>query len=117
MTMHFSFEHNGVDQAQPLIYHWTLVHPYDGRVDTYIGQAGNAKRPLKHYRRNLNRLLSGKAYRKNKPDNWRKVHLAMGEVLLAGGSIHLKLLTNVVEHDINAVERKLIRSLKPSLND
>lgn len=114
--MKFTFDHNGVDQDKPLIYLWVLTHP-DGTTDLYVGKAkSGSSRPLKHYKRNVTRLISGKPYRKSKPDQWRAVHLAMGKCVELGGSLHLKLLTNTTLDEINAVERGFIKYYAANLN-
>ncbi len=113
--MEFSFDHNNVDQNQPLIYKWILT---DGSATrSYIGKAeGGSKRPLSHYRRNVNNLLSGKPYRKSNPNGYRVIHRAMADCVRSGGTMTLCLLENV---DVNVIydrERELIALHRCDLN-
>lgn len=113
--MNFVFDPNNVDQSAPLIYKWTLA--YEGRIRSYIGKSdGGSKRPLSHYRRNVNNLLAGKPYRKNKPDQYRAIHRAMAVCVRSGGTITLQLLENVDHCSIFDREQELIASHKCDLN-
>jgi hypothetical protein len=110
----FNFEYwpAGYDETKPLIYVWTV-----GK-ELYVGRSKNgAGRPLRHYRRNVNRLLSGCSYRKRNPDGWRRVHIAMAEVVRNEAILKLEIVANAeADQDIHELERKWIKKLQPTLN-
>ncbi len=97
-----------VDPKQPLIYLWEILDHKGEVYCHYVGKAcRGADRPRKHYRRNVNNLLQGRAYRKNKPDKFREVHQQMADAVRSGHTLQLSLLRNVAAgEDINALERK-----------
>ena len=71
------------------------IHNSAGEVTgRYIGKAnGGERRPTKHYSRNVNKLLSGKAYRPNQP--FRRVHIALAWATHDSQEIRLSFLCNV----------------------
>ncbi|WP_244298239.1 hypothetical protein [Aliivibrio finisterrensis] len=103
--------HN-IDFNKPLIYMWQIYDLNGEVVGRYIGKAKNgAKRPLKHYKRNVERLLSGKPYRKSKPEGFRRVHIALANAVESGHNIQLSFLVNIGDgQDINEVESSLIKA-------
>lgn len=112
--MNFVLVTNGVNSDQALIYMWE-IYDYTGViVGRYVGKAKNgARRPLKHYKRNVNRLLLGKAYRKSKPNGYRAVHKALAQAVKKNQEIKLCFLTNIeTGDDINLIEQTLIRKYK-----
>lgn len=108
--MNFELDDRDVDPDKALIYMWE-IYALDGTVvGRYVGKAKNgSKRPIKHYRRNVDRLLSGKPYRKSNPEGFRKVHRALAHAVTSGYGIKLFFLTNVAhDQNINDVESSLI---------
>jgi hypothetical protein len=106
-SMEFVEIEGGANPEQPLIYLWEIVAA-DGEVlCRYVGKAaGGANRPRKHYRRNVNNLLHGRPYRKNKPTEFRSVHHRLAEALQQGHALRLSFICNIVPgQNINAVER------------
>jgi hypothetical protein len=108
--MEFKFTPSNVNQAEALIYRWTITDGKGNVKGLYIGKAkGGAERPLKHYRRNVNRLLAGKPYRLGNPEGFRKSHRALAAAVQAGYSIELSLVCNIAEGEsIDFVERQQI---------
>lgn len=104
-------EPHELDESLPLIYMWEITDQDGNRVGRYVGKAkSGAKRPRTHYARNVNRLLADKPYRKNKPDQYRRVHKALAHAALEGHKITLSFLCNVRrDENINEVERRYIR--------
>jgi hypothetical protein len=93
-----------VDCSKPGIYQWLI----DER-EVYIGQYTDSNRPRNEYRRNIENLLKGKPYRKNKPDKFRKIHHHLKEAVLTGRKITLTLLENQPKKEVrNRRERELI---------
>ncbi|MEP3329222.1 hypothetical protein [Sedimentitalea sp.] len=114
--MDFEFDPNGADLDAPLIYLWVLHWP-DGRQKRYVGKAqGGARRPRRHYARNVRNLLAGRPYRKNKPDQFRAVHRAMADCIQTGGTMVLRILENVALADLLAREQYHIRAQNADLN-
>lgn len=94
----------GVDPKQPGIYEWCIES-----VGLYIGQYKNASRPRQEYGRNVANILSGRPYRKNKPDRFRIIHRKLAEAIVDQQSITLSLIENVVDEvERNRRERELI---------
>jgi ADP-ribosylglycohydrolase/protein-tyrosine phosphatase len=100
-----------IDRGKPGIYEWRI----DG-VGTYIGKYKRISRPEREYGRNIARRLSNKPYRKSKPDNFRRIHVALAAAVRSGRKITLVILENVPEGDINAREQALIRERSANLN-
>ena len=112
MDFQFEFDCNGVDGSRPLLYLWDV----GGRL--YIGKASRgSKRSLKHYARNVSRLLAGQPYRRGKPNGFRKVHLAMQAAVLQSQRIRLVLLKNVELARINEEELTAIKQYGCELNE
>jgi hypothetical protein len=117
--MDFHVIANGVDEAQPLLYQWEIHDTQTGRLlERYIGKAvRGSRRPLRHYERNVRRLLAHLPYRKGKPDGFRRVHRALAQAVAKGDRITLTLLQNVgPDEDINEAERLAIRASNCTLN-
>ncbi|MBU9172931.1 hypothetical protein [Burkholderia gladioli] len=117
--MDFEVIRDGVDDAKPLLYQWEIHDSRTGDLlARYIGKAvRGSKRPLRHYDRNVRRLIAGMAYRKSKPDGFRRVHRALADAVTAGHRITLTLLRNVgPDEDINEAERRAIHASSCTLN-
>ena len=99
----------GVDPDAPLIYMWEIRDDTGNLTGRYIGKAnGGAKRPTRHYSRNVNRLLAGKPYRNGKP--YRRIHFALAEAVRLGHDISLSYLCNVSDtNQIFQIEARYIR--------
>ena len=106
-SMEFVEIEGGANPEQPLIYLWEIVAADGEALYRYVGKAaGGANRPRKHYRRNVNNLLHGRPYRKNKPTEFRSVHHRLAEALQQGHALRLSFICNIVPgQNINAVER------------
>ncbi|BCK25945.1 hypothetical protein QTU67_003743 [Vibrio cholerae] len=108
--MNFDVISQGVNPDKALIYMWEIYDKTDVLVGRYVGKAKNgAKRPLKHYKRNVARLIAGKPYRKSNPNSYRVVHKALADAVDKNYVIKLYFLANINEgEDINQVEQALI---------
>lgn len=117
MKMHYTVPPPGVDAKAPLIYMWEIHDLLGQTVGRYIGKAnGGDKRPTQHYPRNVNKLLQGLPYKKGK--NYRRVHYALADAVLAGYSISLTYLCNVPETvDIFKVESHYINKYGCNADD
>lgn len=94
----------GVDPERPGIYEWRI----EG-VGVYIGQYGRARRPRSEYKNNVSNILSGRPYRKGKPDGFRAIHRELAEAVRRGYHVTLTLLENVADKSSrNRRERELI---------
>jgi len=109
--MEFEFIQSYVDQDRPLIYMWEIHDTSKVLVGRYVGKAkGGAERPLRHYKRNVVRLLDGEPYRKGNPDGYRLIHRALADAVRRDFTISLTFLCNVREgDDINQVESEQIK--------
>lgn len=109
--MNFQIITNGHDPDQALIYMWEIYNQAGVILGRYVGKAKNgAGRPVKHYKRNVSRLLSGKPYRRSNPAGYRTVHRALAQAVEQKHSIKLYFLANIdVEDDINQIEQNLIQ--------
>ncbi len=89
---------------------WEIRDQCDELLGRYVGKAkAGAKRPLAHYRRNVQNFLDGKPYRKNNLRGYRRIHLALADAQQCGHRILLSFLCNVqVGENINALERQWI---------
>ena len=112
--MKFLFEYltNDHDESKPLIYAWYIGN------SIYVGKSDKgSKRPLKHYRRNVERYFSGKPYRASNPDGWRLVHKALVNAVKTNQPIRLELVCNVPPTgNIYDIEREWRTRLKADLN-
>jgi hypothetical protein len=102
----FDFEPGLVDQTRALIYAWRINDQDDALRYCYVGKAeSGAARPLEHYARNVNNLLSNRPYRAGKPDRFRRVHKRLADAMEWGWPVILQLVRNVEpSEDIFAVE-------------
>ena len=100
----------GVDEARPGIYEWNI----DG-CGTYIGKYTHISRPVREYGKNVYNLLNGKAYRRSKPDGYRRIHRELAQAHCEGRRKRLTILENVDLSRINERERELIAE-RGSLN-
>jgi hypothetical protein len=110
---------DGVDETKPLLYQWEIHDAQTGQLlARYIGKAvRGGRRPLRHYARNVRRLIAQLPYRKNNPNGFRRVHHALAEAVTAGNRITLTLLRNVgPNEDINDAERTAIHASNCTLN-
>lgn len=115
--MEYCVRASSVDRKSPLIYMWEI---HDGRgavVGRYIGKAnGGDKRPTQHYPRNVKKLLKGLRYRNDK--DYRRVHYALAEAVVAGHTISLTYLCNVADDvDIFEVESRYINEYRCNADD
>ncbi|WP_199711893.1 hypothetical protein [Alginatibacterium sediminis] len=109
--MEFQTLNNKVNEGKALIYMWE-IHGEDGALTgCYVGKAkGGSKRPKRHYKRNVRRLLQNQPYRKSNPEGYRKVHRALTEATRCGHRITLSFLCNISESEnINDIEQQLIK--------
>ena len=102
---------DGVDTTLPGLYEWQI----DG-VGSYIGKYKRIRRPLQEYRRNVQRLLDGRQYRRGNPDGFRRIHRELARAVQEGVHIRLIILENATALDINKRENTLIAA-RGNLND
>lgn len=112
--MQFTELPHTVNTAAPLIYMWEIHSISGDLVGRYVGKAkGGARRPRTHYGRNVRNILAGKPYRKGKPLQFRRVHVALADAVRAGHRVTLRLLCNVADcEDIDAVEQAHICAMQ-----
>ena len=106
--MEFIEIEGSIDPTKPLIYLWEILDFYGEVCYRYVGKASRgANRPRKHYRRNVNKLLLGHPYRKNRPDKFRLVHRKLAEAVKGGHTIRLLFICNVaLLENIDLIERQ-----------
>lgn len=98
------YDSDGVDEALPIIYFWTLDFP-DGWQGRYVGKSKNgAHSRLREYRNNLAKMADGRSYRKSDPDGWRVIHKALFDCLAEGGRVSVRLVANCSIAEINKIE-------------
>ena len=115
--MSYALPQPGVDVKAPLIYMWEIAN-LDGQIiGRYVGKAnGGEKRPRQHYSRNVDKLLKGLPYKKDR--DYRRVHVALADAVDAGHSISLHYLCNVPDdQNIFAVEMDYIRQYGCQIRD
>lgn len=95
---------DGATLDAPGIYEWTIEG--GGR---YIGKFTRKSRPLRHYHRNVIRLITGHPYRLNKPDGFRLIHRELAKAATAGRDITLTILENPAPTNLVRRERELIK--------
>ena len=110
--MHFSIIENGVLVDLPLIYAWRV-----GGELVYVGKANGARRPLNDYPNDVRKLLAGEPYRKNKPNEFRRIHRVLANAVIRRLPIQLEYLCNTTATQISADKRALIRQHNPRCND
>lgn len=100
-----------LNESLPLIYMWEIHEACGSLVGRYVGKAkAGARRPLKHYKRNVANILSNKPYRRSNPSGYRRVHQALAEAERTGRKVTLQFLCNVAANEnINEVEQRYIR--------
>src|SRR4051794_27991871 len=81
----------GVSPERPGLYEWRIE-----RIGCYIGQYTSVLRPRRAYGLNVGRILSGKPYRRGKPEGFRQIHRELADAVRAGCSISLTLLENQI---------------------
>jgi hypothetical protein len=106
-----------IDLNAPLIYQWEIFNAAGEVVGRYIGKAdGGDRRPMQHYRRNVIKLLGGRAYKKGK--SYRRVHYGLAAAVQANHRIVLRYLCNVApSENIFEVESHFIKTLGCLQND
>jgi len=98
--MNIDFRLNGVDPLSPLLYKIAI-----GGTVCYIGCANSARRPKSAYRRNLQRMINGRPYRKGNPEGFRVVHKRLLEATYSGETIVIELIRNVPRESKFSEER------------
>jgi hypothetical protein len=91
----------------PGIYQWEIEKP-EG-VACYIGKYTRQSRPLRAYRRNVERLIGGLPYRKGAPDGFRLIHHELARAVQDRQRITLTILENPPTSDIWRREAEIIR--------
>jgi len=106
---------NGVDETAPLVYQFEVR--LNGQTHRYVGKSVNgSQRPRRDYAAVVSRLMTGTPYRKGNSDGFRRVHRVMAEALGVGGSIHLQLVENCEEDELNLRERAIAQDVGADLN-
>jgi hypothetical protein len=108
MQMLFHLYDHGYSHTDPLIYMWEIYDENQKLTGRYVGKAKNgAKRPLKRYQKNVQRLLNQQPYH-IKGRDYRRVHYALAHATKQGHTIHLHFLCQATIHSINQLEREYI---------
>ncbi len=110
---------DSVDRKKPLLYMWEIFDKDSGASKSrYVGKAaGGSKRPERHYKQNVRRLLADLGYRAGNPHGYRDIHHALAEATTMGDRIFLNLLRNVREDEnIYQAERAAIVQYAANLN-
>jgi len=102
--MNIDFQLNGVDPLAPLLYKIAI-----GGMVCYIGCANSARRPKSAYRRNLQRMIDGRPYRKGDQEGFRLVHKRLLEATNSGETIVIELIRNVPRESKFSEERAEIQ--------
>lgn len=97
---------DGVRLELPGIYAWKI----EG-IGIYVGKYTHSSRPLREYNRNVARLLSGKSYRRQKPDGFRNIHRELARAVVGGLNIELNILENCSASDLNEREKYFISTM------
>lgn len=105
--MPFQYIENAVNANEPLLYRISIGDHFH-----YIGCANSARRPYRHYERNVRNLKNGKPYRKNKPDGFRAIHRQLFEASENGLRIVVELLRNVPREEKFREERREIAAYR-----
>jgi hypothetical protein len=115
--MSYALPPPGVDVKAPLIYMWEIADLNGQIIGRYVGKAsGGEKRPRQHYSRNVDKLLRGLPYKKDR--DYRLVHVALADAVDAGHPISLHYLCNVPDdQNIFAVEMDYIRQYGCHIRD
>jgi hypothetical protein len=101
---------SGVDGNLPGLYEWRI----EG-VGIYIGQYKKVTRPRREYGLNVGRLLTGRPYRKAKPEGFRAIHCALAQAVRDKLTVTLRLLENEPDKEArNRRERQLISERRAS---
>lgn len=105
--MHFDEITNELNVMLPLIYMWEIKNGNGKILGCYVGKAKTgARRPRRHYARNVVNFLNDKPYRKNNPKGYRKVHIALAHAEKSRFRITLSFLCNIQPHEnINILEK------------
>jgi len=115
----FEVRADGVDLKKPLLYMWEIFDRLTGKSKgRYVGKAKRgARRPCRHYSRNVRNLLAKEAYRPSNKEGYRLIHRALARAVEADDRIVLTLLRNVNEdEDINVAEQRAIQIAGATLN-
>lgn len=89
----------GVDPSLPGIYVWTVPS-----VGEYVGKSDCPARRLKHYPRNVFRLLRNLPYRYSKPDAYRLIHRALAYAARKGICTSVRVIENCPVADLDKRE-------------
>src|SRR5579871_614079 len=100
---HFSLA-EGARDDRPGIYEWRI----DG-VGCYIGKYSSISRPKRAYAQIVSRIEKKLAYRKGKPNGFRRIHLALADAKRAGRRVEVCILENVEPEKLNACEQAWIK--------
>jgi hypothetical protein len=112
--MKFEIAAHNIDENAALIYMWEIFNPEGVLLGKYVGKAkSGSKRPYKHYKRNVKRLLAGLPYRKSNATRYRNIHIALGQAVSNDSRIRLSFICNVpTDENINDVEKYHINKQK-----
>jgi len=110
--MNIDFRMNGVNPDLPLLYRILIRNSL-----CYIGCANSARRPQSAYGRNLQRMINGTPYRKNKPEGFRLIHKRMLEAVQSGEEIVIELIRNVSKKSKFSEERAEIARCRLEFGD
>lgn len=94
---------DGVDPNLPGIYRWDI----EG-AGVYVGKFTHRSRPFLEYERNVAKMISGRPYRPQKPNAFRRIHRELHAAHVAGRQITLTIVENCSVSSLTARERELI---------
>lgn len=89
----------------PGIYEWII----EGR-GSYIGKFTRSRRPLSEYANNVAKIEDGRAYRRLKPEGFRRIHRELADAKRDGRRVVLSCVLNCDPAELNAREAELIQS-------
>jgi hypothetical protein len=101
-----------IDLGGPGIYAWHV----DGRL-VYVGKATKLRSRIREYRNNIERIRSGRPYRRGNVDGFRRIHRELARAVEAGVSVSISVLeTCEPGAALLACERFWLETYSPPLN-
>lgn len=101
---HHLVVHPGVDPKASGLYEWHVAD-----VGIYVGKFTRWRRPFREYALNVERLLSGRPYRRADPVGFRRIHRVLAGAVRSGRRIELHMVENAPRSELAARELARIR--------
>jgi hypothetical protein len=89
-----------IDLDRPGIYEWRI-----GSDSLYIGKSERLRGRIREYPNNVRKLITGEAYRKNKPTRYRDIHHELRAAHDGMTPVIVTILENCARADLNQRER------------